>query len=589
MTRAPGWTANALSGGGHFPLVADSRRAFLRGLALGLLAAASLRALLSTLFYESLATLRLNETAAWTLVLLSPLAAPLLPRTRWPLAVAAAAAGALPFARFTEAFVPLAALAVAAALLGLAQLPRAGWRGALAGVAVAAGLLVAGDSADPLLAPWGALLVALLALVALPGRWRAPDEPASLVSGAAFAALVVLELAYLASPFALVRHAGLPPWAGTLASAGGLLLGATWLARAGPWLWAAGALGLVDLALAQSPLVAFSIFAVQAALGAAAARLPRPHPSAFALVLAPLAFGLLFFGALLGEREWTLVVPLLAALLLLAPVGQPRASRASPRLAAPALALLVALGAFHPPVAPPPDGGTITVVSWNVHQGFGNRGGLDAEIYADVLRRVEPDIVLLQETSNGRFSSGGLDNVRILANALGMHAAYARSSLAVLSRFPLEPNGTIPERGWSFETGLDVGGRTLWAQSVHLSRSPVERAWQAQQILADAEARPGLRILAGDLNSCPAATCFGGRPSDDIHRVLTQRYQDAWSAHHAPDDPAGSTHNARNPTRRIDVIMVEGLEVLEAYPVRDERTALGSDHLPVVARLRLPP
>ena len=65
--------------------------------------------------------------------------------------------------------------------------------------------------------------------------------------------------------------------------------------------------------------------------------------------------------------------------------------------------------------------------------------------------------------------------------------------------------------------------------------------------------------------------------------------EDAWLAEHEPDDPSGNTHPAASPRRRIDVILVRGLEVLDAGPVATADTRLGSDHLPVLATLRLPP
>lgn len=47
------------------------------------------------------------------------------------------------------------------------------------------------------------------------------------------------------------------------------------------------------------------------------------------------------------------------------------------------------------------------------------------------------------------------------------------------------------------------------------------------------------------------------------------------------------TFRLPDPTRRFDHILVEGLETLDAYVVRDERTRMASDQLPVVATFRL--
>lgn len=572
----------------------DEDRAFFAGLAAGLLLAVALRAFLSTLFYESLATLRLNATAAWMLVLLAPLAAPLVRDARWPLALAGSATAAFVLTRVFEGYVPVpvAAVASAAALLALAQREGPGLAGGACGVGLAGATLLLDASNDPFLSLGGALVLALLAALALPLHRRGSEAPTPRwLDGVSFAALLAAQLAFLASPYALARHLQADVAHLAFALVAGLVVGATLLPRAGFWLPVAAALALVDVAFVRSPVSLLSLALLQAALGAAAARSTRPHPVAFALVLGPTLFGLLFFGGVLGVREWTLAMPLLA-LLALAPLvrARPRVPRRAPWGAGTLglVALVVLLADAPPGPAAPERTDELTVVSWNVHQGFGNRGSLDPALYAEALRAMDPDVVLLQEADTTHLSSGGLDVPTYLAHALGMHVGPRASALVVLSRFPVADVPRPEPTGWSVETPLQVGDRVVWAQSVHLARSRDERALQAQEILVAADARPGLRIVGGDLNSCPTPTCFGSRPSDRMHAILQERYEDAWSAHHAPDDPAGNTHPARAPSRRIDVIMVTGLEVVEAGPVLDERTRLGSDHLPMRALLRLP-
>ena len=574
----------------------EDARSFWVGLLLALLLARAIRALFSTLYYQSLATLRLNESALWMLVVLAPALALLIDRrgARASVLVAAVATSALPLTRFTPWHVPVAALATGASLLALAR--AAALPGALAGLALDGALLVLGASADPLpgLAVAGAIGALLLVLA-----WRAElpaRPPRGWAAGAAAAALVAAEVAYLASPYALGRWTASPAWLAMGASALGLAVGATRLRHAGRWVWVVGALALVDLAWARSPLVPLSVGLGQCALGVAGARLApalcaRGGAIAFAAVLAPLSFVLLYFRSPLGLSEWGALVPLLAVLACAPAVFETRAPRAARRLgAAPvaALAVLAVVAAALPAPIAQPSEEEIRFVSWNVHFGFGNRGALDPAIYAEVLRGLEPDVVVLQESDSARLSSGGLDIVAYLARELDMRAAYGRSGAAVLSRFPFAEEPRPPEEEWSYEIALDVRGTTLWVHGVHLARSRDldEREAQVQALLAD-EHGPH-HVIAGDLNACPPPACFGGRPSGDTYPRLTTRYEDAWvAAGNAIDDPRGFTHPAWSPSRRIDHLLLEGVEALEVAPILDELTRAGSDHLPVFARLRI--
>jgi endonuclease/exonuclease/phosphatase family metal-dependent hydrolase len=199
-----------------------------------------------------------------------------------------------------------------------------------------------------------------------------------------------------------------------------------------------------------------------------------------------------------------------------------------------------------------------------------------------------PDVLVLEESETSRLSSGGLDVLAYLERELGLRPLTEGGSVAILSRFPVAPGWVAPETPhWTARVALDVDGTVVHVQGVHLARSATERAAQAREILRVANETPFPLVLAGDLNSCPAATCFGGRASDNVHATLAAAYQDAWVLGRAPDDPDGFTHSAANPRRRIDVVLVRGLDVLEAGPVRDEWTLRGSDHLPVKARLVL--
>ena len=582
------------------PLRVREGRPFYEGLALGILVALSLRALLPTLFYLSLATLRLNGTAIWMLALGIPaLAAPLLARAparaaRWLSLLAGAAVATLPLAHLTPNLPPLAALAAAVSLTALVAAPRESLPGALVGVAIGIAAVITGPEADPLLHAWGFIVPLLLGGFAfLVHHHDAPPAPAAspphLLAGIAWATVLLAEMAYLASPHALAAHLRAPAWAAGAAALAGLVAGMLLADRARAWL-ALAAVALVDVALAWSPLGVLSLALVQAGIGFAAARLPRPHAWTFGPTLAAASFGVLFFGQTLGSGEWRLLLPLLAAPALLTAFLPGEISRIGARAVAPlALAALLLIPSVVPAAPPPePASDELRVVNWNVHQGFGNRGGLDPTLYAAVLRDLEPDIVILQEAYAARLSSGGIDMLAYLARELRMHPIRPAPGVAILTLHPLAQDAAPASEGWTVRAPLDVDGRTVWVQGVHLARSSSERVRQAETLLAIANMTDDPIILAGDLNSCPTNTCFGGRPSDGIHERLATGFDDTWTVHADAEDPRGNTHPAWEPRRRIDVIMVRDMEVISSEAVRDTRTTRASDHLPVLARLRLP-
>lgn len=572
-------------------------RAFLEGAVVGLLVAISLRALLSTLFYLSLATLRLNTTAVWILVLLAPLVALVAPRHHGLLGVSGVAVVALPLARFTDLYVPLAALAAAAGVLHFTQLPREGTSGALVGLGVGSLSLLLGTSLDAALSVGGSVVIGALTLGALvlAPRPVPRERHHAWLGGVAWAALIAVEVAFLASPYTVARNVGVGAAGAGVAGLVGLVVGVAWLSRASrAAIVVVAAVGAFDVAVTRSPVALASLVALQAALGAAGARLPRPHPVAFAPTLTALLFGLVFFGSTLGDTEWRVALPLLALTPVVVALRERNdAARPAPRRAALPLALaaLLAIPGLAMPHGAPlqdDDGTTITVVNWNVHQGFGNRGALDPAIYAEVLRDLAPDVVVLPESDTARLSSGGLDVSAYLSRATGLARVHEGPGITVLSRFPQASDAAMASsEGWSAQVALDVDGATVWVHGVHLARDSAERMRQAEAIIAASRANPGPRILAGDLNSCPTETCFGNRPSDGVYDLLAAFFDDTWTLHHGAEDPAGNTHPAWEPRRRIDVVMTLDLDVLSSQPVLDDRTRLGSDHLPVVAQLRV--
>ena len=102
----------------------------------------------------------------------------------------------------------------------------------------------------------------------------------------------------------------------------------------------------------------------------------------------------------------------------------------------------------------------VRVLAYNVKHGRGNDGKVDLERTANVIRRLNPDVVALQEIDHKAERSGNVDEAKKLAELTGLrHHAFGRFfdfqggeyGMAIISRYPLEdvtnlrlPDGAEP-------------------------------------------------------------------------------------------------------------------------------------------------
>jgi endonuclease/exonuclease/phosphatase family metal-dependent hydrolase len=260
-------------------------------------------------------------------------------------------------------------------------------------------------------------------------------------------------------------------------------------------------------------------------------------------------------------------------------------------------ALVAALALVLPGAALAGQDRELDVVTFNIHHGADGAEQLDLERIAREIAATGADVAALQEVDRHWSARSALvDQAGWLAKRLRMHVAYAANldldplepgqprrqyGTAILSDFPIHEwrNTLLPrplggEQRGLLETVINLRGIRVRVANTHLQHnSDVERAAQTARIAELLAGSPEPVVLMGDLNATPEAP--------ELVPLMT-RYQDAWPL---GGDGPGFTIPPELPTRRIDyVLTTPGIGVDSAAVVN----TLASDHLPVVAELRVP-
>jgi endonuclease/exonuclease/phosphatase family metal-dependent hydrolase len=236
-------------------------------------------------------------------------------------------------------------------------------------------------------------------------------------------------------------------------------------------------------------------------------------------------------------------------------------------------------------------------VTYNVHRCVGTDGRLSPQRIAEVIAACEPDIAALQEVDVGRVRTGGIDQVATIAGQLGMQphfhpAMHLLGELygdAILTRMPstLVKAGLLPtpkllrpiEPRGALWVSTEFGGVKLDIVNTHLGLSRAERSMQVGALVGPewiGGAEKGAFILAGDFNV--------GRRSRSFSRL---------AAHLRPARDAKGrrrlrTFPSRLPMLSLDHVFVsDAIETVDAHTVRTKLARVASDHLPLVAELRI--
>jgi endonuclease/exonuclease/phosphatase (EEP) superfamily protein YafD len=237
---------------------------------------------------------------------------------------------------------------------------------------------------------------------------------------------------------------------------------------------------------------------------------------------------------------------------------------------------LVPLGGWTAPSREPSSATTYRALTWNVEQW--SHGGARV---GRAIAELEPDVVCLQEAKSYDSFPGDAEWAAF-EQALPGYRLLRYWEVAIGTRWPVLEQRRIAlhDELWRRPL-LDVtlrtpeGGlvRVLNAHLVHtgyhgkrpsaLVMSAVQRRAQAERILEHLGSSPQAVLLCGDLNASPNSAALA---------VLRRRFSDAWQLR---GHGFGMTSTARWPLRRIDYLLVSGIEVGEIgvleQPLSDHR------------------
>ena len=231
------------------------------------------------------------------------------------------------------------------------------------------------------------------------------------------------------------------------------------------------------------------------------------------------------------------------------------------------------------------------IVTYNVHKCRGMDGRTHVHRVAHVLKQIDGDIVALQEV----FASehGRQSQVEVIAAELGFHVAFGRTRYlkgrpygnAILSRWPILSSSRLhlpwtrrEQRGClraDIETPLGV----IHAFNIHMGTSYFERRHQIRSFVKQQSVETelsGPRVLVGDFNEWVSGLTT---------KVLQEKFESLNMELHIRRK---RSYPGIFPFLHLDHIYFERpLHIETAELVRNRKTMVASDHLPLVARFGL--
>ena len=232
----------------------------------------------------------------------------------------------------------------------------------------------------------------------------------------------------------------------------------------------------------------------------------------------------------------------------------------------------------------------VRIATYNIHRCRGmDRRVVPARII-EVLRDISADVIALQEVIGA--GPAGAGQAEEIGAGLGMGwvmncvrtLRQHQFGNVVLSRYPIVHHSQYDLSWRTCESrncqraDLDIGGQVLHVYNVHLGTAVLERRYQAGRLASFVHDRrvAGPKVILGDFNEwmrgLATKTLSSLFESVDIAAYLKRR----------------RTYPGLFPVVHLDHIYYEGrVEVTGVEMPRTRKALIASDHLPLVANLRI--
>lgn len=233
------------------------------------------------------------------------------------------------------------------------------------------------------------------------------------------------------------------------------------------------------------------------------------------------------------------------------------------------------------PIAPK-ENNSIRIMSYNVHNGIGMDNLTDYQRIADVINRVAPDIVAVQELDSAAQRSNGAYVLKEIAGHARMHYTYGAAidfqggkyGIGILSKEKPLNYRTVPLPGREEKRLLLIAEFNNYIFCcTHFSLTEEDRNASVAIILDAIKDVKKPLFLAGDMNSEP----------ESLTQELLGQYLTTFNNPQAPTFPVVE------PKECIDYIYGynngNSYTVLKCQVLTDEQVA--SDHLPLFVDVRL--
>lgn len=236
---------------------------------------------------------------------------------------------------------------------------------------------------------------------------------------------------------------------------------------------------------------------------------------------------------------------------------------------------------------------SLKIVAYNIHHANppSKPDSIDIDAIVKTIEAQTPDIVALQEIDANTTRSGEGNQAEMIAEKLGMNVFFGKAidydggeyGVAVLSKYPISEQRvhylpSAPETNGEPRVLATVkialpNGMSIRFGSTHLDaqRADTNRLLQIKEIVKIASEENLPMIVAGDFNAPPNTEVI-----DLLDKHFTRTCSNC--------DPTIPVHN---PAKAIDFIAYKPQELFSVNSHRVISETYASDHLPIVAVLKI--